>query len=165
MGRRTPRHDGAMPNYRRLYVPAGTYFFTVNLLDRRSRLLTDEIANLRAAYAKVARTWPFETLAICVLPDHLHCVWTLPDGDADFTTRWRLIKLNFSKSLPKACDPAKGRRPAERGIWQRRFWEHAVRDADDLEACVTYVHWNPVKHGLVTEIADWPHSSWHRTAP
>ena len=154
-----------MPNYRRLYVPGGTYFFTVNLLDRRSRLLTDEIASLRAAYARVARTWPFETLAICVLPDHLHCVWTLPDGDADFSTRWRLIKLNFSKSLPKACDPAKGRRPAERGIWQRRFWEHAVRDADDLEACVTYVHWNPVKHGLVTEIADWPYSSWHRTAP
>jgi len=151
-----------MPDYRRLYVPGGTYFFTAALQDRRSRLLTEEIGRLRAAYATVARTWPFDTVAICILPDHLHCVWTLPEGDADFSTRWRLIKQNFSKSLPKDRDPAPGRRPGERGIWQRRFWEHLVRDEDDLDACVTYTHWNPVKHGLVQEIADWPYSSWHR---
>jgi putative transposase len=151
-----------MPDYRRLYVPGGTYFFTVNLADRRSRLLTDEIAKLRTAYRTVAATWPFDTIAICVLPDHLHCIWTLPEGDADFSTRWRLIKLNFSKSVAKSADPAQGRRPGERGIWQRRFWEHLVRDEQDMEACINYIHWNPVKHGLVTEIPDWPHSSWHR---
>lgn len=151
-----------MPNYRRLYVPGGTYFFTLALQDRRSRLLTEEIDKLRAAYRKVSAERPFETVAICVLPDHLHCVWTLPEGDADFPTRWRLIKTAFSKSLPRSFDPASGRRTGERGIWQRRFWEHAVRDDEDLEACINYVHWNPVKHGLVANVEDWPHSTWRR---
>jgi putative transposase len=151
-----------MPNYRRYLVPAGTYFFTVALEDRRSHLLTDEIDKLRAAYRKVSAERPFETVAICVLPDHLHCVWTLPEGDADFPTRWRLIKTAFTKSLPQSSDPAQGRRAGERGIWQRRFWEHLVRDEKDLEACINYVHWNPVKHGLVENIEDWPHSTWRR---
>jgi putative transposase len=155
-------YDGAMPNYRRLYVPGGTYFFTVTLQDKRSRLLTEEIGKLRAAYSRVAQDWPFETVAMCVLPDHLHCVWTLPEGDDAFSTRWRLIKLNFSKSLPKSSDPAAGRRTGERGIWQRRFWEQYVRDEKDFEACVNYVHWNPVKHGLVENVEDWPHSTWRR---
>ena len=104
-----------MPNYRRLYVPGGTYFFTVALQDRRSRLLTEEIGKFRAAYARVTKDWPFETVAMCVLPDHLHCVWTLPEGDDAFSTRWRLIKLNFSKSLPRSADPMPGRRAGERG--------------------------------------------------
>jgi putative transposase len=151
-----------MPDYRRLYVPGGTYFFTVALQDRRSRLLTEEIDRLRAAYRKVARQRPFETVAICILPDHLHSVWTLPEDDADFPTRWRLIKTAFTKSLPPSRDPAAGRRTGERGIWQRRFWEHFVRDETDLEACVNYVHWNPVKHGLVANVEDWPHSTWRR---
>lgn len=148
-----------MPNYRRLFVPGGTCFFTLTLQDRRSRLLTDEIDRLRAAYRKVSSERPFETVAMCVVPDHLHCVWTLPEDDADFSTRWRLIKTAFTKSI---ADSGKGRRKGARGIWQRRFWEHYVRDEKDLEACVNYVHWNPVKHGLAENVEDWPHSTWRR---
>jgi putative transposase len=151
-----------MSNYRRLYMPGGTYFFTVNLRHRDARLLVDEIDALRAAYRKVQLTWPFTTVAICVLPNHLHCVWTLPEGDDDFSTRWKLIRTHFSKSLPRALDLAPSRRKGERGIWQRRFWERLVKDEDELQALVDYVHINPVKHGLVSEVSDWPYSSWHR---
>ena len=149
-----------MPNYRRLFIPGGTFFFTVNLLDRRTKLLTDNIAALRSAYGLAAKRRPFETIAICILPEHFHCVWRLPQGDDDYPLRWRLIKSRFSKSLPREGDTRAGRRKGERGIWQRRFWEHAIRDAEDLDAHVDYIHWNPVKHGLVTEPADWPYSTY-----
>ena len=151
-----------MPRYRRWFVPCGTYFFTANLARRDSSLLVDEIAALRAAYAEAAERQPFETLAICVLPYHLHCIWTLPEGDADFSGRWRRIKTGFSRRLPRESDPVPGRRAGERGIWQRRFWEHVITDADDLAAHIEYVHANPVKHRLVADIDDWPFSSWHR---
>src|SRR5262249_5903650 len=118
-----------MPNYRRVYIEGGCWFFTVNLADRRSRLLTEHIGALREAVAKVCRRQPFEIDAWVVLPDHMHAVWTLPDGDTDFPTRWRLIKTFFSRSLPAVearSDVHVAR--SERGIWQRRYWEHLIRD-------------------------------------
>ncbi|MEE2692222.1 MAG: transposase [Pseudomonadota bacterium] len=150
-----------MPYYRRLFVPGGTYFFTVNLLDRRDDLLTREIVRLRAAWAYAAKRHPFETVAAVVLPDHLHCVWRLPPDDDNFPTRWRLIKTEFSRSLAREADARAGRRPGERAIWQRRFWEHLVRDENDLERHIAYIHFNPVKHGHVRDPDDWPYSTWH----
>ncbi len=149
-----------MPNYRRLFIPGGTFFFTVNLLDRRTSLLTENIDALRAAYGEVAKRHPLETVAICILPEHLHCVWRLPPDDHDYPLRWRLIKSRFSKSLPRAGDPRAGRRMGERGIWQRRFWEHAIRDAKDLDRHIDYIHWNPVKHRLVQSPDDWAYSTY-----
>ncbi|WP_051881530.1 REP-associated tyrosine transposase [Parvularcula oceani] len=148
-----------MPDYRRLLVPGGTVTCTVNLADRRKTTLTDHISLFRAAYAQVRGDRPFETLALCVLPDHLHAIWRLPEGDADYSTRWRLIKHRFTRSLPGA---PQGRRQGERGVWQRRFWEHHPKDDAALSAQIDYIHWNPVKHGHVTEMDDWPYSSWHR---
>lgn len=111
----------------------------------------------------VRRDFPFEIHAWVVLPDHLHCVIELPDGDADFALRWRLIKIRFSKSLPKTELRSEARvRRGERGIWQRRFWEHLIRDEQDFAAHMDYVHINPLKHGLVTRLADWPFSTFHR---
>ena len=150
-----------MPDYRRVFVPGGMYFFTVNLIDRKSDLLVREIDALRSAYAHVEKRHTFETIAICVLRDHLHCIWQLPPDDADFATRWRLIKTQFSKALPRSLDARQGRRTGERGIWQRRYWEHHIRDANDLERHVDYIHWNPVKHGYVKEPEDWPYSTYH----
>ena len=149
------------PRSRRGFVPGGTYVYPANRARRDASLLVDHIAALRAAYADAAERQPFETIAICVLPNHLHCIWTLPEGDADFSGRWRRIKTGFSRRLPRESDPVPGRRAGERGIWQRRFWEHVITDADDLAAHIEYVHANPVKHRLVADIDDWPFSSWH----
>jgi putative transposase len=152
-----------MPDYRRLWVPGGTYFFTVNLADRSRRLLVERIDALRASAAAVRAMHPFASVAWCVLPDHLHAVWTLPPDDADFATRWMLIKAGFSRCI--ANDERVSfsrRRHNERGIWQRRYWEHLIRDERDLHSHIDYIHINPVKHGLVTRVADWPHSSFHR---
>jgi putative transposase len=151
-----------MPEYRRIRVPGGTYFFTVNLLDRRSRLLMTHIDVLREAVRQVRLRAPFHVDAWVVLPDHMHCVWTLPPGDDDYSGRWRAVKKAFSKAMPatearSAVRQARG----ERGIWQRRFWEHIIRDDDDYANHVDYVHFNPVKHGLVAHVADWPYSSFH----
>jgi putative transposase len=144
-------------------VPGGTYFFTVNLLDRRSELLVREIDLLRAAVADSLRRRPFHIDAWVVLPEHMHCVWTLPPGDVDYPARWRAVKKFFSKSLPmgEARSAAQERRGA-RGIWQPRYWEHTICDERDYAAHVDYVHFNPVKHGLVSRAADWPFSSFHR---
>jgi putative transposase len=151
-----------MPDYRRAKIGGGTFFFTLTLADRSSDLLVREIDRLRRAYSQVQKRRPFETIAICILPDHLHVVWTLPDGDSDFAMRWSLIKSEFSRGLPVA-----GRSPSkvakrERGIWQRRYWEHAIRDETDLIRHIDYIHFNPVKHGLVSRVCDWPHSSFHQ---
>jgi putative transposase len=152
-----------MSEYRRLRIPGGCYFFTVNLEDRRSDLLVRHVDVLRQAVHTVRRARPFHIDAFAVLPDHLHAVWTLPEGDADFPTRWRLIKKAFSRRLPagESRSPSRVRR-GERGIWQRRYWEHAIRDDPDFAAHVDYVHSNPVKHGLVEKPADWPYSTVHR---
>ncbi len=152
-----------MPNYRRAFVAGGCWFFTANLNDRRSRLLTDEIDALREAIRKTRQRHPFEIDAWVVRPDHMHAVWTLPPDDMDFSTRWRLIKSHFARVLPKGewLSPVRRAR-GERGIWQRRFWEHLIRDDEDYRRHVEYCWINPVKHGLVTRVLDWPHSSFHR---
>ena len=152
-----------MVDYRRNRVPGGTYFFTVNLLDRRSCLLVEQIDLLREAVRAVKRRRPFQIDAWVVLPDHLHAVWTLPEGDADYSGRWRSIKIAFAKGLPKTERRSAVRlNKGERGIWQRRFWEHTIRDDADYAAHVDYVHVNPLKHGLVERLAEWPYSSFHR---
>ena len=152
-----------MPNYRRPFQPGGTFFFTVNLQDRRLHLLTENIERLRAAVATVRGARPFTIDASVVLPDHLHMLWTLPANDADFSTRWRLIKSHFSSGLPTPnARRDSQRRKNEKGIWQRRFYDHRIRDEDDLAALIDYVHFNPVKHGHVDRPVDWPYSSIHR---
>lgn len=152
-----------MPNFRRWRVPGGSYFFTVNLLNRSQRLLVEHIDILRAAFREVRAAHPFTIDAIVILPDHLHAVWTLPPGDEEFSMRWRQIKSAFSRALPKTESRSRSRtRRNERGIWQRRFYEHVIRDDDDYGAHVDYAHFNPVKHGLVERPIDWPYSSLHR---
>lgn len=152
-----------MSNYLRNRVLGGTYFFTVNLLDRKSHLLVNRIDLLRDAVRCVKQRRPFHIDAWVVLPDHLHAVWTLPEGDADFSGRWREIKKAFVKALPETeWRSAVRMEKGERGIWQRRFWEHTIRDEADYAAHVDYVHINPVKHGWVQQVADWPHSTFHR---
>jgi putative transposase len=144
-----------MPDYRRNRVPGGTFFFMVNFLDRRSDLLVMQIRALRDAVRRVRLHAPFRIHAWVVLPAHMHCPWTLPAGDADFPGRWRAIKTVFSKALPARewRSPAMTSR-GERGIWQRRYWEHTIH--------LDYAHFNPVKHGLVKHPADWPHSSFRQ---
>jgi putative transposase len=152
-----------MSRYRRAKIEGGVFFFTVALADRTSDLLIREIDRLRRIYRSTEDRYPFETVAICILPDHIHAVWSLPPSDADFSLRWSLIKSGFSRGLAEAgsASPSKiGRR--ERGLWQRRYWEHVVRDEADLERHVDYIHFNPVKHGHVSRVCDWPHSSFHR---
>jgi putative transposase len=152
-----------MPNYRRAFVPGGCWFFTANLLNRRSSLLTDEINTLREATRRTQARHPFHVDAVVILPDHIHAVWTLPPGDPDFSTRWRLIKSHFAKSIPKGERLSAVRQSrGERGIWQRRFWEHLIRDDRDYARHVEYCHINPVKHGYVQRVQDWPFSSFHR---
>jgi len=152
-----------MANYRRNFVRGGAYFFTVNLADRRLRLLTEYIALLRGAFRVTRVAHPFTIDAIVVLPDHLHAMWTLPEGDSDFATRWRLIKSAFSRGLAKGEEVSASRLGrAERGIWQRRYWEHALRDESDHARHSDYIHFNPVKHGYVARVQDWPYSSFHR---
>jgi REP-associated tyrosine transposase len=152
-----------MTNYRRNFIPGGNYFFTLNLADRRQRLLTEHIEELRAAFRYARSRHPFSVEAIVVLPDHLHAIWTLPEGDADFATRWRLIKSAFSRALPNGEPISRSRvERGERGIWQRRYWERTLRDENDFARHVDYIHFNPVKHGHVKRVHDWPHSSFHR---
>ncbi len=149
--------------YRRANTPGATYFFTVNLADRKSRLLIEQIDLLRSVLRKIRQSHPFEIIAMVVLPDHLHAIWRLPESDADFPLRWSLIKSAFSRSIPKTETIRESRKSKrERGIWQRRYWEHQIRDDDDLEKHVAYIHFNPVKHGYVERAADWPYSSIHR---
>ncbi|MDR0183967.1 transposase [Lysobacter sp. UC] len=139
-----------MTNYRRAHVPGAMYFFAVNLVDRRSTLLIERIDALRTAVRYTQQRHPFVITAMTILPDHMHAVWTLPADDADFPLRWRLVKTFFSRQIPhgeyrRASRIAKG----ERGIWQRRYWEHLIRDEDDLRRCVDYTHFNQVKHGTL----------------
>lgn len=153
-----------MPDYRRAHHPGGLYFFTQNLLRRTGNdLLIRNIVLLRQTVDKVRRDHPFLIHAWVVLPDHLHCVLEFPRGDANYALRWRLIKAYFSKGLPAMEFRSEVRqRRGERGIWQRRFWEHLIRDEVDYRAHMDYVHFNPVKHGLVERVQDWPYSTFHR---
>ena len=150
-----------MANYRRPRVPGATIFFTVALADRASDLLVREVDALRGAVARTQAERPFGIDAWVVLPDHMHCVLRMPDGDADYPTRWRIIKARFARSV--AMGP---RRPShvarrERGVWQRRYWERHVRCEAERAACIRYCWTNPVKHDLCATPEDWPHSSIH----
>ena len=152
-----------MTNYRRNFVPGGSYFFTVNLADRQLGLLTEHINSLRAAFRYAMSRHPFTIEAIVVLPDHLHAIWTMPERDSNFSLRWRLIKAAFSRSLLGDEQVSASRSSKnERGIWQRRYWEHTLRDENDFSRHVDYIHFNPVKHGHVRRVIDWPHSSFHQ---
>ncbi|AXO60491.1 transposase [Pseudomonas sp. phDV1] len=153
-----------MPNYRRAFAPGASWFFTVNLLQRRRNdLLLRHVELLRDAVRRVHRDYPFTIDAWVVLPEHMHCVWTLPPGDADYPLRWRLIKTFFCRGLPSDEYRSLTRlRRGERGIWQRRYLEHQLRDDEDFRRHIDYVYINPCKHGLVGRVADWPHSSFHR---
>jgi putative transposase len=133
---------------------------TATLTDRKSSVLTDHVAALRSAVKLTRRQHPFTIDAAVVLPDHLHII--VPEGDADFSIRLSLIKRRFTTALLKA-GLAVARRPnGELSLWQRRFWEHTIRDARDFERHVDYIHFNPVKHNLVARVCDWPYSSFHR---
>jgi putative transposase len=152
-----------MSNYRRLRVPGGTYFFTVRLQDQRSDLLISHIDVLRDATRLARKRWPFVIDAAVILPNKLHMIWTLPEDDADFSKRWRMIKSAFSRNVPApAYVPPSHRRRGEKGIWQRRFWEHLIRDEDDLALHLHLIRSAPIHAGLVRKPSDWPYCSLHR---
>lgn len=149
--------------YRRSITSGGTYFFTVNLLNRRQPLLIEQIELLRHTIRQVKARHPFHINAMVILPDHLHAILTLPTDDSDYSKRWMLIKSGFSRGVAKAeTINASRRSKGERGIWQRRYWEHLIRDDRDYEKHLDYIHYNPVKHGWVERASDWPFSSMHR---
>jgi len=176
-----------MSCYFRPRIPGASVYFTVTLAHQGSHLLTDEITRLRAAVRQTMRERPFYIDAMVVLPDHIHAVWTMPDGDSDYSVRWGAIKARFTRSLRNECkvgfnpslakelgyavgwNPTLHRSPSKQikgdaGIWQRRFWEHHVRNQREMQVLINHCHANPVKHGLVKDEKDWPYSSVHRAA-
>ena len=151
-----------MVQYRRARIPGGTYFFTATLRDRRSKLLVEHIDVLRSAFRKTLRQRPFAIRAVVVLPDHVHSIWTLPADDADYAGRWLSIKSDFTRRLVKAGVRLDRNTRGEYALWQRRYWEHTIRDELDFQRHADYIHFNPVKHGWVKRVRDWPYSSFHR---
>jgi len=157
-----------MPNYRRSLVAGGSYVFTVVAFHRLPILTTDERRSiLHTAWNDVQRRFPFTTTAVCLLPEHLHCIWSLPEQDADYPLRWKEIKRLFTRSYLERAGPGEKRNQSrihkgEAAIWQRRYWEHLIRDDADMRQHIDYIHYNPVKHGLVKRAADWPWSSFQR---
>ena len=151
--------------YRRANTEGGTYFFTVNLADRQADTLVRHVDALRKCMHTMKAAHPFALVAMVVLPEHLHAIWRLPAGDADYSTRWALLKAGFSRRVQAGESISQSRAAKrERGLWQRRYWEHQIRDEDDLARHVDYTHFNPVKHGWVSAAADWPHSTLHAYA-
>lgn len=167
-----------MPHYRRHYVMGGVYFFTV-VAYRRQRIFDAQTVDiLRQAFRECISQSPFTINAMVVLPEHIHCIWTLPPDDWDYSTRWKNIKCWFSREYQRlardrAIDESKMPRrqeslprslqkKGEKGIWQRRFWEHTIKDVEDYNMHMDYIHYNPVKHGLVRAVGEWPYSSFHR---
>ncbi|AFY32324.1 transposase [Calothrix sp. PCC 7507] len=157
-----------MTSYRRSRIEGGTYFFTQVTHQRQPWLCTDVAPPLlRAAFLKVREKYPFAIDAIVLLPDHIHCIWTLPHNDSDYATRWRLIKSDVTKQGASALQLQANRSESrqnrrESNLWQRRFWEHWIRDDDDFVQHCDYIHYNPVKHGLCQQAIDWKYSSFHR---
>ncbi len=157
-----------MPDYRRAIVPGGTFFFTVVTETRAPIFAYDDArALMREAMAKTGRRLPFVVEAVVVLPDHLHTIWSLPAGDSDFSTRWSFLKRTFTKAWlsrggREQITTESRRRNRRRGVWQRRFWEHTIRDEDDFRHHCDYIHYNPVKHGLATCPHGWVYSSFER---
>lgn len=164
-GTRCPTYNRRM-DYRRLRIAGATYFFTVVTFERRPLFSDAEnIALLRQAFATVKTRHPFSIDALVLLPDHLHCLWTLPEGDDDFSMRWMSIKREFTRHCPPqykshVCAARHAKR--EQAVWQRRFWEHCIRDDDDFERHCDYIHYNPVKHGYAAIPAEWPYSTFQR---
>jgi putative transposase len=152
-----------MRTYLRDRTPGGCYFFTVNLADRQRHTLVEHIDALRDAFRRTLAQHPVRVDAIVVLPDHLHCLWQLPPGDAAYPLRWRSIKARFAEQVTDDVSPNASRlRKGERGVWQRRYWEHRIRDDADYARHLNYIHYNPVKHGHVAMARDWPYSSFRR---
>lgn len=157
-----------MPNYHRFRVEGGTYFFTVVTYHRRPFLVTPSAQRILHDAWEITHTrFPFETLAVCLLPDHLHCIWKLPKDDWNYSIRWRVIKNLFTVSYIKEVGVEEPRNESrikrhEAAIWQRRFWEHTILDEDDFEAHLDYIHYNPIKHGLVERAVEWKWSSFHK---
>ena len=165
-----------MPEYHRQFIEGGTYFFTV-VTYQRQPILTSSMAReiLRNVWQMVQKKYPFSTPALCILSEHLHCIWTLPKGDSQYSLRWGELKRLFTREYLKRIDPeerirleshnASRQKRGEAGIWQRRFWEHAIRDEVDFERHVEYLHYNPVKHRLVRNVGEWQWSSFQRYFP
>jgi len=157
-----------MSRYRRANVPGGTYFFTVVTYRRRGILCDPDMRTaLRNAIMRVRKDYPFDINGWVLLPDHLHAIWTLPPGDAGFALRWQLIKRFVTRDCGARLHLSEGTTASrtkrrESTIWQRRYWEHLIRDETDFERHLDYLHHNPVKHGLVSQTVDWPYSSFHR---
>ena len=151
-----------MVNYRRSFIPGGTFFFTVTLQNRKLRLLVEKINLLKEAVQRVKVQHPFQIKAYVILPEHLHMIWELPAGDSNYSQRWKKIKTLFSKLVRKSGFELSKTRHNEYLLWQRRFWEHVIRDDGDLSRHIDYIHFNPVKHGIVSRVCDWPYSSFHR---
>jgi putative transposase len=157
-----------MTNYRRIFLSGGTYCFTAVTYNRLPILDSPKSRSiLHSAWMDVNKRFPFTTIAVCLMPDHLHCIWTLPEGDSNYSVRWKEIKRLYTKGFlqkigtdQKVNESRQKRKEAP--VWQRRFWEHAIRNEDDLKCHVEYIHYNPVKHGIVENVADWPWSSFHR---
>jgi len=165
---RVPRYDILMSDYRRYFVPGGTFFFTL-VTERRATLFDSDRARmlLGSTIRRCFLRYPVEVVAIVLLPDHLHTLWTLPPGDSRYSLRWRWIKREFTRAWLALGGAEQARSAARleerrRGVWQRRFWEHTIRDEADLEAHFDYIHYNPVKHGLARRPRDWPWSTFHR---
>lgn len=157
-----------MPNYHRMYIPGGIYFFTVVTYKRLSFLTHSTVReNLRASWRIVQEELPFSLIALCLLPDHLHCMWKLPKNDTDYSTRWQKIKKYFSRTVDRSILPSVNSTQSRKSkrevpVWQRRFWEHTIRDQEDYNRHFDYIHFNPVKHGYVQNVIDWPWSTFHR---
>ena len=157
-----------MPNYHRIFAEGGTFFFTVVTYDRLPILSHEHARNiLHQAWFEVKERFPFKTLAVCLLPDHLHCIWKLPEGDADYPIRWKEIKRRFTVRYLQEVGPGEERNQSrqkkqEAAIWQRRYWEHTIDHQEDLEEHLDYIHYNPIKHGYVKQAGDWPYSSFPR---
>ena len=157
-----------MPEYRRPRITGGTTFFTVVTFDRLpifSHVNTRKL--LRLVWKDVSERMPFTTDAVCLLPDHIHCIWTMPEDDSNYSVRWKEIKRLFTRAYLSEIGPGRKRgvsrrKRSEAAIWQRRFWEHMVRDEADLNRHIDYIHYNPVKHDLAQRVSDWPWFSFHR---
>jgi putative transposase len=149
--------ENGMSQYKRHYQSGGHYFFTL-VTYQRSPIFSnaEKVEQLKIAINKVKKTYPFSLNAMVVLPDHLHCLWKLPEKDNNFSMRWRLIKRYFSMEVDASVNHRK-----EKEVWQRRFWEHTIRDVNDWQKHMDYIHYNPVKHGLARMPLDWQHSSFN----
>jgi len=157
-----------MPEYRRIYQPGGTYFFTLVTYNRRPIFSSKDSRDLlHASWIDVQSRHPFETIALCLLPDHIHAIWKLPEGDSDYPLRWKEIKRIFTREYTRKIGPGGVRNESrqiqgEAAIWQRRYWTHVLFDQNDLNNHIDYIHINPLKHGLVNQVSDWPFSTFHQ---